>query len=350
MRKYLLPETGNFYKANLHNHTTLSDGKATPEQIKDIYKRHGYSVVAFTDHNVQIPHPELRDADFLPLTGTEVNINAPGYPGKDREIKTCHLCFIAERDDIPYQVCFTESYCIHGGAKENIPNSQVNPNEPDFVREYTPECINTMIRTARKAGYFVTYNHPTWSRQDYSDYMQYHGMNAMEIYNHDCAVAGYPEYNARVYDDMLHGGERIGCVAADDNHNKHPEGDPHCDSCGGWVMIKADRLEYNTVGAALEAGNYYASTGPEIKALWFEGNRVYVECSPAAKICIINSAKVAKAKYAAETEGPLTAASFEVKPNHKWFRIHVEDEHGCFADSSAYYMEDMPFELPEETK
>ena len=46
----------------------------------------------------------------------------------------------------------------------------------------------------------------------------------------------------------------------------------------------------------------------------------------------------------------LTAASFEVKPNHKWFRIHVEDEHGCFADTSAYYMEDMPFELPEETK
>ena len=27
MRKYLLPETGNFYKSNLHCHTTMSDGK-----------------------------------------------------------------------------------------------------------------------------------------------------------------------------------------------------------------------------------------------------------------------------------------------------------------------------------
>ena len=27
MKKYLLPNTGNYYKANLHCHTTLSDGK-----------------------------------------------------------------------------------------------------------------------------------------------------------------------------------------------------------------------------------------------------------------------------------------------------------------------------------
>ena len=27
MRKYLLPENGNFYKANLHCHTTVTDGE-----------------------------------------------------------------------------------------------------------------------------------------------------------------------------------------------------------------------------------------------------------------------------------------------------------------------------------
>ena len=35
MRKYLLPENGNFYKANLHCHSTVSDGTLTPEEMKE---------------------------------------------------------------------------------------------------------------------------------------------------------------------------------------------------------------------------------------------------------------------------------------------------------------------------
>ena len=33
MKKHLLPETGNFCKANLHCHTVLSDGNKTPEEV-----------------------------------------------------------------------------------------------------------------------------------------------------------------------------------------------------------------------------------------------------------------------------------------------------------------------------
>ena len=51
MKKYLLPENGTFYKANLHCHTVLSDGRLTPEQVRELYMSRGYSIVAFTDHN-----------------------------------------------------------------------------------------------------------------------------------------------------------------------------------------------------------------------------------------------------------------------------------------------------------
>ena len=37
MKKFLLAENGNFYKANLHCHTNLSDGDFTPEQVKQLY-------------------------------------------------------------------------------------------------------------------------------------------------------------------------------------------------------------------------------------------------------------------------------------------------------------------------
>ena len=67
MKKYLITKTGNFYKANLHCHTNLSDAILSPEEIKREYKARGYSIVAYTDHDVLIPHNDLRDENFLPL-------------------------------------------------------------------------------------------------------------------------------------------------------------------------------------------------------------------------------------------------------------------------------------------
>ena len=42
MKRYLLPKDGTFYKANLHCHTTFSDGSMTPQEVKDLYVAHGY--------------------------------------------------------------------------------------------------------------------------------------------------------------------------------------------------------------------------------------------------------------------------------------------------------------------
>ena len=75
MKKYLLPNDCNIYKANLHCHTTLSDGRFTPEEIKERYMEKGYSVVAYTDHDILIPHDELNDENFLALNGFEVEID-----------------------------------------------------------------------------------------------------------------------------------------------------------------------------------------------------------------------------------------------------------------------------------
>ena len=65
MKKYLLPREGKFYKANMHCHTNISDGKMTPEEVKTAYKKNGYSIVAYTDHEIMMPHYELRDEEFL---------------------------------------------------------------------------------------------------------------------------------------------------------------------------------------------------------------------------------------------------------------------------------------------
>lgn len=90
MKKYLLPKEGQFYKANLHLHTTISDGSIDPKEIKRLYMEQGYSIVAYSDHETLFPHPHLTDDNFLAITSTEISINQR----RDRDfdfLKTYHL-------------------------------------------------------------------------------------------------------------------------------------------------------------------------------------------------------------------------------------------------------------------
>ena len=75
MRKHLLPENGTFYKANLHCHSTVSDGRWTPEEIKKKYAEKGYSIVAYKDYHIFYPHNELCDESFVALNGVEFGVN-----------------------------------------------------------------------------------------------------------------------------------------------------------------------------------------------------------------------------------------------------------------------------------
>ena len=87
MKKFLLPENVNGYKANLHCHSTLSDGTKTPEEIKELYKSLGYSIVAYTDHDIFLGHNDLTDDSFIALNGFEAEVNERGK--KDFSIIKC---------------------------------------------------------------------------------------------------------------------------------------------------------------------------------------------------------------------------------------------------------------------
>ena len=336
MKRYLLPEGGQFFKANLHCHSTVSDGRLSPEELKELYMQHGYSIVAFTDHEVMIPHPELSGDGFLALHAHELQLSND-LKGKDARV--CHLCIIALEPDNVKQVCWHRSKYIWGNAKNYKEQVTFDESLPDYERVYSAKGVNEVIEIARKAGFFVTYNHPVWSLEDPEQYMKYKGFHAMEIYNHGCVVEGYDDHVPQIYDAMLRKGNRVFCVATDDNHNRYPKDSPFFDSLGGFTMIKAERLDYRTVTKALEAGHFYASTGPEIYELWYEDGNVHIKCSPAAKIVANYGMIRAKAAYA---EGsPLTEATFPVKPDSLYFRLTVTDEQGGVAHTNAYFIDDL---------
>lgn len=334
MRKYLISNEGKFYKANLHAHSNISDGALTPEEMKKLYKEHGYSIIAYTDHDVMIPHPELCDGEFLALTGFEMETNeADRYPNT-KEGKTCHVCFIAPSPDVVAQPCFNPKYANIGGAEKYHDAVVKDKATEGYERHYTAENINEMMRICREAGFFITYNHPAWSLENYPIYTSYHGMHAMEIYNHSSAVMGYDEYNESKYDDILRRGERIYAVAADDNHNKAD------DACGGFVMIKAKSLTYTDVTDALFSGEFYASMGPEIKEIYAEDGKLFVNTSDAERITVVTGIRRAKAVRAKDGE-PVNSISFTVEDNMKYVRVVVTDKNGKEAYSRAYFVDEI---------
>ena len=75
MKKSLFQSNGKFYKANLHGHSTYSDGQNTVDELKEIYQKQGYQVMAVTDHDVMIDNSHLTDGNFLALTGLEYEYN-----------------------------------------------------------------------------------------------------------------------------------------------------------------------------------------------------------------------------------------------------------------------------------
>ena len=104
----LLDSKKNFYKANMHCHSTLSDGRFTPHELKEYYKSHGYSILAITDHEQVSSHAYLDDEQFLTVTSSELAIKE--FPAestlKNFNMKVCHLNIYAKEQSNEKTVCY----------------------------------------------------------------------------------------------------------------------------------------------------------------------------------------------------------------------------------------------------
>ena len=340
-RRALLPENGNWYKANLHCHSTVSDGVYTPEEIKELYQNQGYSIVALTDHEFLVPHTELCDEHFLMLTSYEVQVCG------DRDLpfnmrRVCHLNFYA-RDPGQRKMPFL-NYDEVSRYDFSPPLSTLDYYGPQIERAYTVEGINHLIALGKERGFIVCWNHPTWSLEEASVYTHLEGLFGMEIFNTGAATTGYESYCPYIYDEMLRSGKRLGVVATDDTHRAR-------DLFGGFTMMCAEELKYDQIIDCMEKGNYYASTGPLIHRFYVEDGFFHMECSPAKKIVLSNSGRRRwiNSMRVAETE-LLTHAEFPVSEEDLYVRLTVTDECGRTANTRAYFREeftDKPSTVPD---
>jgi len=330
--KILLTSEKNFYKGNMHAHTTLSDGKQTPEEVKELYKANGYSFVAFTDHEVIFDNSHLDDDEFIALTGVEYAIKE--FPDqstmKNLLMKVCHLNLYAKDQHNTNCVCYSAKFDHHTSPEVH---EEAIKKFGDYERVYTPEAINEIIRIANENGFLVQYNHPIWCLDTYDFYSKYEGLWGVEVFNYGTSRSDGISYDIHVLDDFLRLGKKVFATAGDDNHSV-------ASSLGGFVYVNAESLTYENIINALEKGDFYTSQGPQIFDMWYEDGKLTVKSSDARKIIFQTAGRRHGSKHALPGEH-INEAVFEIRDEDVYFRIEVVDEHGYTANSQAYFIEDL---------
>ena len=279
-----------YYKVALHLHSTLSDGKLTPEEIAKEYKRDGYDAIALTDH---WKYGECREIDGLHIiSGCEYN----------------------------YGVANTKD-----GGVMHIVGLGMRFN-PEIKRDATKQEIVDGIRSASGMAVLA---HPAWSLNSVEELKELSGIEATEIYNAVSEAGQSLRPDSSYFVDLAaNKGEYPKLLATDDAHYYGG-----IDDRKGWVYVSADELCDEAILEAIRRGDFYASMGPE---LYVErvGNKLIIDTSPSNIIGTLSNMSWA-ANRVLRGEG-LTHHEYEFKEVEDWVRVEVTDKDGKRAWSSIF--------------
>ena len=230
-----------WFKGNLHAHTLNSDGDSTPDDVVRWYREHRYNFVAITDHNYFTNVDGLNAlhgaADkFIVIKGEEVTDRFGEKP-------------------------------IHVNGLD--PSGFITPPGGSSV----VATVQNMIDAIRAARGVPSINHPNFGWAITADELgQVQRTRLFEVFN------GHPTVNnlggggvpglEETWDRILSSGKLLYGIAVDDAHSfKRPEDKTAPRPGTGWVHVRVARLEPRAIVDALERGDFYSSTGVEMRAI-----------------------------------------------------------------------------------
>lgn len=245
-----------WYRGNTHTHTINSDGDSAPDAVVRWYKEHGYHFVVLTDHTyrdrgVLTPVEGLNavfalPGQFLVLSGVEVTDNFEGQP--------VHMNGIGVREVV----------LPRGGAS-------------------IAEVLARNAAAIRKAGGVAQVNHPNYLWALTAEQLAGGGSaQHFELWNghpgvHNLGGGGRPS-TEEIWDAVLSTGRVLYGMATDDSHHFKPECAPQV-VCPGraWIVVRASELTREALLTALERGDFYASTGAELKSYAVDASGIRIE-------------------------------------------------------------------------
>ena len=228
-----------WYKGNTHTHTINQGGDSTPDEVVRWYREHGYQFLVLTDHNYLTSVEGLNalhgaDEKFLVIPGEEVSDR---FGDKPIHVNGLNLAKLVE------------------------------PQGGSSVADTIQRDVDAIVK--ERAVPHV--NHPNYGWAiGAEDLKQVRNYKLLEIFN------GHPLVNNQgggdkpgleaVWDVLLSSGLTIYGIAVDDAHHfKRPEDREASRPGRGWVVVRAPTLTAPALLAAMERGDFYASTGVELK-------------------------------------------------------------------------------------
>jgi hypothetical protein len=307
MQHQAFAKPGAFFRGNLHTHSTASDGALDAGEVCRRYAEAGYDFICMSDHFVGTYGYPITDTSGHRTNRFTTILGAEMHTGKMRNGEIWHILAVG------------------------LPLGFEPSGQDNWTIREDGETGADLARRCAEAGAYVAIAHPEWNGLTPEDGRMIASADAVEIYNHGCHVETDRGYGVAVYDTLLSEGWRLTACATDDAHFKGP------DHFGGWVMVKAEANEPEALLSALKAGEYYASTGPELHDMRIEGNTLVMECSPADHIIAIGANAASRVVHG---EG-LTRAELPLERllEGGWVRAAVHDAAGKRAWSNPIWLE-----------
>ena len=291
--------TAKWYQGNLHTHSLWSDGNDFPEMICDWYKSRDYHFLALSDHNILsesekwIDEGKAQTRDAIGgLARYRQRFGDKWVETREKDGKTeIRLKTLTEfRPLFEEQEKFlliqgeeiTDSFQalpIHVNAT-NV-RDVIKPQRGSTLRETIANNLTAVENQSKAVGrpMLAHLNHPNYgyavTAEDMAAVLQ---ERFFEVYN------GHPSVNH--HGDKHHAGtERMWDIvnalrivefkspplmgmATDDSHNYF--GTRGASPGRGWVMVRAEKLEAESLIKALHAGDFYASSGIELNDVRFD--------------------------------------------------------------------------------
>ena len=286
-----------WWKGNLHTHTLWSDGDDFPEMVADWYKRNGYQFLAISDHNVMLEGDHwitVTNKSSTPFalskykarfgeTWVEEKRNRRGA----LQVRLKPLSAfkpLLEAPDSFLLIPSSELTDRHLTAPIHI--NATNLREPittkggSNVLDVMQRNVDLVLAQRERLGVpmFPHINHPNfgWALTA-EELMRLRGERFFEIYNGHPTVHNEGDAThagvEKVWDVML--AWRIAVLhlppvfglAVDDSHHYHTNKVGESNSGRGWVMVQAPALTPESIVLAMEAGDFYASSGVTLNSI-----------------------------------------------------------------------------------
>jgi hypothetical protein len=303
----------HWFKGNLHTHSYWSDGDEFPEVIMDWYKSNDYQFIALSDHNILAEGDKwvVISQDSIYQNAFENYLEDYGSGWVNHEIDSSNQIHVKLKTFEEYRGLFeeegkfliiqSEEVSDHFDDKPlhmNVTNIQkkIDPQGGNSVVEVLQNNIDAAIkqRDELNTPMIPHINHPNFHHAiSLEDMIALRDEKFFEVYN------GHPSVNntgdsdhistelmwdliniAYIHDNkpLMYG------LATDDSHHYHVKGSTWSNAGRGWIMVQADSLNPASIIEAMEEGQFYASTGVELKDLVLNNNTLNVEVQKEAGI------------------------------------------------------------------